>query len=203
MRKEIISVKVANRVLRYDTDGTVREDGLSVFPFERFYLTKNPELIPRIFKYYLSMPLNDVLLEGINQIFIHEYIKINIERDDKAIKPKKHEKKLNCFSFIENLKEWSMIVPSRVATVVEGDFILYVLDYVMMHGLSPNHNKKPNLPQIKIHTPKSKPSILCGRCTKVTEMYNGDCSPGTNECSAKHRIIIDKKKIKKKTGSEQ
>lgn len=162
-----------------------------VFPFDNVYLVhkSNSELIPRLFKYSLVMPLNQGLHTALNKqrYDYHERItRKNLEREPLV--------KITDSPF-EKFEEWFVVVPTHV--VADKDSSKRDIHKDRVYYIGSEILKKLNgipygLPSIQLQTPKRRYALLCLCCSHLAETYTGECKYGTPGCLQQRRVTLSK-----------
>ena len=191
MKQTARCVKVAQRVL---------PDG-SYFPYDRVYLIPKSEAktMSRVFRYYMSMPLTEHIVEMLNGIKVSRECRLTIERDDAQLSGVSPDDPQDRFDDIDNPSDWVMVVPTSVRTKFKkgvgptGDVskpVASALRYVMSQAVYTDKNKQVQLPQIHLHTPTRTVKFLCGVCQHLPDFHAGKCSPGQRTCRQQARVTL-------------
>jgi len=194
MKQNIICVRIAQRVI---TPGDPH--GYTHFPFDRVYLGKT-HLTPQfkqLFRYYLSMPLDQKLLDALNLLQVHTEKHTPVRRDDAKSAEQTIDGKKAFLSKIESPKDWLMIVPTHVKAKykkTEGSYKAThessELGYILSKAITPGYNRSVVMPQITLHTPKRTIPILCGVCKNNLELHAGNCMPGRATCKEQAGVSL-------------
>jgi hypothetical protein len=195
MKNKIFCVRIAQRVII-----PAKPEGYNHFPFDRVYLGKMhlaPEF-KKLFRYYLSMPLDENLLDGLNKLAFSHKLETPVRRDDSKTEGNALNHQRGMFTkHITTPHHWLMVVPTHVITkykkvddkekpVPDTSELGYILSKAIRRG----YNSQVKMPQITLHTPSRKIPIMCAVCRNILEMHAGDCLPGRPTCKESASISL-------------
>jgi hypothetical protein len=152
------------------------------FPFDRVYLVKysDRELIEKLFRHALVMPIEGVLRELILENRPEEYIDHTIHRDDEALETQEYR------------GEWTEFVDRGMIMVVpiltkwmNAAMPKYLMNLQWYEGrkAADHLNAGTPLPAMTyLQTPGKKIRPVCVACPRFIEHQNGDCHLGQRVC---------------------
>lgn len=193
MKNKIICIRIAQRVLPHNG-----ESKYSRFPFDRVYLGKK-HLAPvfrKMFRYYLSMPLDTPLRDALNILHVSRSRQTTVQRDDFKFKGIVPDKPVNTFvPIIKNVEDWLLVVPTHVRTVYRKPEEFKEpekseLGYILTNAITAGYNTHVKLPPVTLVTPFRTIPIICGVCKHNLELFAGTCFPGQHSCKEKVKIQI-------------
>jgi hypothetical protein len=123
------------------------------------------------------------MLTALNKVVINKHRHITITRDDSQFEYVKREVR-GQFNWIEEPTEWTVIVPTHVKGRYKNNIaVASFIEYVTTKAINSDyHNRKIELPQISLHTPKREIEFFCAICTNLPNFYHGECGPGKQSC---------------------
>lgn len=177
MNKQIYCIKINQKLLQ--------DAKFDYWPYDRSYLVHkdNIHIAQHMFRYYFYLPLTSGMLTALNKIEVNNHRHITVARDDSQFKYVKGEVR-GQFNWIEDPTEWTVIVPTHVKGRYKNNVaVASFIEYVTTKAINSDyHNRKIELPQISLHTPKREIEFFCAICTNLPNFYHGECGPGKQSC---------------------
>lgn len=161
------------------------------FPFDRVYLVNydHREIIERLFRYALVLPVEDTLLARLREVSPDRYINRTHDRDDKENTPHKASQK----DWLNLIKEgeWVMCVPilpkwmsknmPRYLTA-EGWYRRKMKRVAKKGKVALEPNASPFTNRSYLQTPDRKIRPICVVCPRMILHQNGECQIGEDVC---------------------
>lgn len=194
MSNHVICVRVAQRALIPEGKGC----DYNRFPFERIYLCKNNLIsqLSKLYRYYITLPLDQYLLNALNRLAIHTQKETPIKRNDVKTTGQLSGGAKNIFnSYIKNYQDWTLLIPTHVKTKYKdkekhknptGSQLGYVISKIIRYG----HNAHVKMPRMTLHTPNRIIPLLCAVCKNNLGLHAGDCLPGRPSCASRVEISL-------------
>ena len=160
------------------------------FPFDRVYLVAydDREVIERMFRYALVLPVEDKLLAMLKEIEPDQYINRTMHRNDKETAAHKMSQK----AWHATLKgEWVMVVPilpkwvskNMPKYLVAENWYRERLVKVAGKGkVAQPVNESPFTNRSYLQTPHKKIRPICVVCPRMILHQNGECQIGQEVC---------------------
>lgn len=203
---EIFCIKVAQQKL-YTKSG-LAQTPYTIFPFDRVYLARKEQapLFKKLFRYYLSMPLDYDLYNALTSIKLTHsctstLVQDKVQNQRRYMPPpsfRKYSPNPRCDNAvtniinIEDVADWIMVVPThtykRNATHKINYCVTKAVSKLRAHKLT----SQGNLPRITLHTPDKEIPFMCATCSNIPAYYAAECSPGTYECRTSNNIVLGK-----------
>jgi hypothetical protein len=171
MPEQIICVKIAQKIIahKYESISAKNPTTYSIFPYDRVYLAKKDQkdIFKRLFRYYLSMPLDVNLLNALNRLRIGYTTESPIRKD--KYKSQKRRVSIPLGTSIEDAENWIMVVPTHIYTKRSSNSgqLVSQLDYCVTKAIDGGHNENVQMPRATLHTPEKEIPFICAVCTNI------------------------------------
>ena len=215
--KQIMLVKIHQLYLqtptaRFNYDTGKREAVTSeqapwqYFPFDRLYITskENSAIFKRMFHYYITAPVTDFLLRGLDQLTVNFCRTIPIHRDGDQLEEKLLGKDMHFSPLLpEKNGPYMLAVPTivghyelfqgknREMKTTDGSpmaRIIYVLSSAVSHRVI--HRVPAEILAMRLHTPERTYPSVCIACQNQAKFLSGDCAPMEHTCSWEGNVYI-------------
>lgn len=190
MQPQVICFKIAQSRLPKPKN---EAHSFQYFPFDRVYITPMEffPALPRLFRYFFYMPLDEEMFNGLNALSVTSMRTIPVMRDDEKFKPQVFDEKQKTGvlrRLIKSPASWTLVVPTHIKGRFRKDKMKSILEasqvvYTFSKILKPSsRNPDAKMPRIALHTPHRDIPVSCAVCDHLPSFHAGDCTPGRGNC---------------------